>query len=329
MSARASRSMPAAAPLKQTLPAWLLSPGLPREGLGLSTWLLPAGLVLLLTITTRDFLQWQNLANVAAQVTALLLVSLGQLPVVLVGGIDLSVASVISLTGALMATLPNPWAALAAAIAAALATGLVNGLAIVRLGLHPLVMTLATMTVLQGLCLLLLPVPGGSLPAAVLMLADARPLGVAPALPICLGCALLLGLVLRHTRSGLHLYAVGAAPRAAALNGLSTSRSTVGAYVVCSLFGVLAGLYLSARIGTADPSMGAAYALDSVTAVVLGGAALSGGVGSVRGVLSGALCLGLLTNGLNLWGVSPFMRGALTGLLLLLAVGLQRGKAAH
>lgn len=318
-----------ALPARLHWPAWLCSPGLPREGLRPSTWLLPAGLMLLLASTTRDFLQWQNLGNVAAQVAALLLVSLGQLPVVLVAGIDLSVASVISLTGALMVTLPDPWMALAAAVGAALLTGLVNGLAIVRLGLHPLVMTLATMTVLQGLCLLLLPVPGGNLPAAVLMLADSRRFGIAPALPLCLGCALLLGLLLRHTRTGLHLYAVGAAPRSATLNGLSAARSTVGAYVLCSLFGVLAGLYLSARIGTADPSMGAAYALDSVTAVVLGGAALSGGVGSVRGVVSGALCLGLLTNGLNLWGVSPFLRGALTGLLLLLAVGLQRGKAAR
>ena len=100
----------------------------------------------------------------------------------------------------------------------------------------------------------------------------------------------------------------------------------VSAYVVCSLLAVVAGIYLAARVSSGDPAMGAAFGLESVTAVALGGIQLTGGVGSILGVVTGALSLGLITNGINLLGISPFLRGTLTGLLLLAAVCAQRRK---
>jgi ribose transport system permease protein len=137
-------------------------------------------------------------------------------------------------------------------------------------------------------------------------------------------CAALVGLMLYRSRLGLHIFAVGANSRSAYLNGVRSASVVVVAYVICSLLAVVAGVYLAARVASGDPSMGAAFGLESVTAVALGGVQLTGGVGSILGVVTGALSLGLITNGINLFGISPFLRGAITGLLLLAAVCSQR-----
>jgi ribose transport system permease protein len=133
-------------------------------------------------------------------------------------------------------------------------------------------------------------------------------------------------LLLHRTRLGLHIFAVGANARSAHLNGVRAVAVVVSAYVVCSLLAVVAGIYLAARVSSGDPAMGAAFGLESVTAVALGGIQLTGGIGSILGVVTGALSLGLITNGINLLGISPFLRGTLTGLLLLAAVCAQRRK---
>jgi ribose transport system permease protein len=133
-----------------------------------------------------------------------------------------------------------------------------------------------------------------------------------------------VALLLHRTRLGLHLFAVGANARSAHLNGVRSTAVVVAAYVVCSLLAAVAGIYLAARVSSGDPTMGASFALESITAVALGGVQLTGGVGSVIGAVTGALSLGLITNGINLLGISPFLRGTLTGVLLLVAVCLQR-----
>jgi ribose transport system permease protein len=117
---------------------------------------------------------------------------------------------------------------------------------------------------------------------------------------------------------------VGANARSAHLNGVHAARVTVIAYVICSLLAVVSGIYLAARVSSGDPTMGSSFSLESVTAVALGGIQLTGGVGSILGVVTGALSLGFITNGINLFGISPFLRGAVTGLLLLVAVCSQR-----
>jgi ribose transport system permease protein len=192
--------------------------------------------------------------------------------------------------------------------------------------MHPLVMTLSTMTFLQGLAYLLLPIPGGAVPPVLGALANGNLWGVPRPLLWCAACALAVYLLLHRTRLGLHIFAVGANARSAHLNGVRAVAVVVSAYVVCSLLAVVAGIYLAARVSSGDPAMGAAFGLESVTAVALGGIQLTGGVGSILGVVTGALSLGLITNGINLLGISPFLRGTLTGLLLLAAVCAQRRK---
>jgi ribose transport system permease protein len=297
-----------------------------RSGITRYTLALPLLLFIALALGADRFLSPQNLANVIGQVTALLIVTLGQLVVALAGGIDLSVGSVVSLSSSIVATQADPVWGVALALLMGLAVGLANGLGVAVAGIHPLVMTLATMTFLQGLAYVVLPIPGGQLAPGLVRLATGTVGGLPAGLLWCAACATAVALLLHRTRLGLHLFAVGANAGSAHLNGVRTVRVVVCAYVVCSLLAAVAGIYLAARVSSGDPAMGAAFALESITAVALGGVQLTGGVGSVLGAITGAVSLGLMTNGINLLGISPFLRGTLTGVLLLVAVCLQRRK---
>jgi ribose transport system permease protein len=299
---------------------------LARSGISRYTIGLPVLLFLVLTLSADSFLTAQNMANVSGQVAALLIVTLGQLVVALVAGIDLSVGSVLSLASSLVATQPDPLWGIALALLMGLMVGLVNGLGVAVAGIHPLIMTLASMTFLQGLAYVILPIPGGQVAPVLGALAKGTLWGLPLALLWCALCVAAVVLLLHRTRLGLHLYAVGGNARSAHLNGVRSVAVVVSAYVVCSLLAVVAGIYLAARVSSGDPAMGASFALESVTAVALGGVQFTGGVGSVLGAVTGALSLGLITNGINLLGVSPFLRGTITGVLLLVAVCLQRRK---
>jgi ribose transport system permease protein len=297
-----------------------------RSGISRYTLALPLLLFAVLALAAPNFLVGQNLANVSAQIAALLIVSLGQLVVALIAGIDLSVGSVMSLASCLVATQTDPLVGVALALGLGLLVGTVNGLGVAVAGIHPLIMTLSSMTFLQGLAYLLLPIPGGQVAAGLGQAANGQLWGLPQPLLWCAACAALAYGLLHRTRLGLHIFAVGANARSAHLNGVRAVAVVVSAYVVCSLLAVVAGIYLAARVASGDPTMGAAFGLESVTAVALGGVQLTGGVGSILGVVTGALSLGLITNGINLFGISPFLRGALTGGLLLAAVCSQRRK---
>jgi len=298
-----------------------------RSGISVYTLGLPVLLVVVLGLAIPSFLAPQNLANVSGQITALLIVTLGQMVVALVAGIDLSVGSVISLASCLVATQADPLTGVALALLLGLAVGLVNGAGVALAGIHPLIMTLSTMTFLQGLAFLILPIPGGQIPPSLRELANGTLWGLPQPLLWCALCAGAVALLLHRTRLGLHLFAVGANAHSAQLNGVRTAGVVIAAYAVCSLLAVVSGIYLAARVAAGDPSMGAAFGLESVTAVALGGVQLTGGVGSIVGAITGALSLGLITNGINLFGVSPFLRGAFTGALLLVAVCVQRRRS--
>ena len=295
-----------------------------RSGLSRYTIGLPIVLFIVLAVAVPNFTEPRNLANISAQITALLIVTLGQLVVALIAGIDLSVGSVMSLASCIVATHADPVWGITLALALGVVVGLVNGLGVAFANIHPLVMTLSTMTFLQGLAYLILPIPGGQVAPGLGMLANGNLWGVPLALFWCVVFAALVAWLLHRSRLGLHIFAVGANARSASLNGVRTQGVVVAAYVICSLLAVVAGVYLAARVASGDPSMGASFSLESVTAIALGGVQLTGGVGSIVGVVTGALSLGLITNGINLFGISPFLRGAITGVLLLAAVCSQR-----
>jgi ribose transport system permease protein len=295
-----------------------------RSGANRYTIGLPILIFAFLSVASSHFLEPQNLANVVGQVAALLIVSLGQLVVALIAGIDLSVGSVVSLAGCIVAIQPDPILGVVLALGMGVIVGVVNGVGVAIGGIHPLVMTLSTMTFLQGLAYLVLPIPGGQVSGALGALANDVLSGVPQPFLWCVVCLALVGLLLYRSRLGMHIFAVGANPVSAHLNGVRSVSVIVVGYVICSLLAVVAGIYLAARISSGDPAMGASYGLQSVTAVALGGVQLTGGIGGILGVVTGALSLGFLTNGINLLGISPFLSGAITGVLLLAAVCSQR-----
>lgn len=297
-----------------------------RSGLGVVSLGLPVVMFVLLAFGAQDFFSVENVTNVNNQITALVIVSLGQLLVALIGGMDISVGSAISLTSVILVSLGS-WVAVPVALALGVVIGLTNGVGVALFGVHPLIMTLASMTFVQGLALLIRSGAGGTVPTVLVDLAQGHVFWLPAALFWCIAAIAFASLLLYGLRFGLRLFAIGSNAQSAALNGVRVAGPRLACYVLCSLSGVVAGIYLTGRIAAGDPSMGQPFGLDSVTAVALGGVQLSGGVGSVLGATLGTITLGLITNGMNLLGVSPFFRGVLTGLLLLCAISLQRRKA--
>lgn len=296
-----------------------------RSGLGLVPLGLPVAMFVGLSLSAPDFLAPQNVANVNSQIAGLMIVALGQLIVVLIGGIDISVGSVVSLTSVLIGTL-DPSYSIAAVLALSLLVGLANGVGVASFGVHPLVMTLASMTFVQGLALLFLAGGGGVVPGLLVAMAKTSVIGLPAAFFWCVAAIVVVSLLLYKSAFGLRIFAIGANAQSAALSGVAVTTPRIVCYCLCSLSGALAGIYLTGRIASADPNLGQPFGLDSVTAIALGGVQLSGGVGSVAGAALGTVTLGLIANGMNLLGVSPFLRAALTGALLLAAVSLQRRK---
>ncbi|MBX6321783.1 MAG: ATP-binding cassette domain-containing protein [Rhodospirillaceae bacterium] len=281
------------------------------------------------------FLTQRNLGNLALQVVPLALAALGQLAVILLAGVDLTVGPLISLTTAIASFLlaaddAGPVAAgLVACLGTGLAVGLGNGLLIRLFRIPDLVATLATYSVVFGLALIVRPSPGGSV-AGGFMDAVTWKLGTFPVVAIAvLALYLVAEILLLRGRLGARLYATGASEEAAYLCGIPTARIRVIAYAFSGLAAAVAGLVIAARIGSGDPQAGIPFTLSSITATVVGGASIFGGRGTAVGTLLGCVLLILVQNALNQLHVSAYWQYIWTGALLLVAVGiytLQRGR---
>jgi len=289
------------------------------------------------------FLSEENLLNVLRQISVNVCLSIGMTLVILSGGIDLSVGSVLAFSGAVAAGLLKSGVALpffgvqvqftvfGAIIAGLLVgTGLgwFNGLVITRFRVPPFVATLGMLSIARGLTQLWtqgIPITGlgpefGSIGTGHL-------LGIP--MPVCIS-AVLVGvfiLVTRKTRLGRYLYAVGGNERAAQLSGLNLRRIKVTVYALSGALAGAAGLLLTARLDSATPNAGIGYELDSIAAVVIGGTSLSGGRGSVLGSVLGCLIIGVLNNGLVLLEVSPFWQQVIKGFVILAAVALDKASS--
>lgn len=281
------------------------------------------------------FLTRENLTNVARQISSNAILALGQFVVVATAGIDLSVGSVMGLCMTVLALLVKAgwpaWASLPAAILLGAAVGAANGLALTRLHLpHPFIATLATLNVARGVTYLLsggVPISGltpevrwlGS--ADLVLLEGTR---FATAIPVSFLVVVALYAVgtvfMRRTRTGRHIYAVGGSPRAAQYAGLPVARLLVLVYVLCGTLAGVAGVLLAGRVNSAYPTAGLGAELDSIAAVIIGGASFFGGRGTPGGVFLGAVIMGLIRNGLNLMNVSVFWQQVLIGVIILLAV---------
>lgn len=297
-------------------------------------WVLLALVTLFATARYEAFLTPENLFNVLRQNSMVAIVALGMTFVIVLGGVDLSVGALVAVGGIVGATLSKhgSFPAIAGALAVTGAIGVVNGLVIVKARLAPFVVTLATMFTVQGVALLAAEQASVKTDrAAVLLRGLGRGmLGPVPA-PVLLMFALYFGgwVVLRHTRFGRYVYAVGDNAHAARLMGLDVPRVSISVYAISGTLAGLAGVVLASRLGAAQAVAGGGWELDAIAAVVVGGALLSGGQGGVWPTLSGILLLGVVFNVINLEGsISSFWQQVLRGLFLLALIVLQNRLAA-
>lgn len=293
-----------------------------------STVLALIGLLLLctaMTLLSDRFATWSNLENVARQVSINAIIAAGMTVVILTGGIDLSVGSVMALSMTL-----SSWAMLqempiGVALLLGLSTGLVfgafNGVVIAYGRLPAIIVTLATMEIPRGLALLQTGgYPQSGLPAAFSWIGQGEVLGIQTPTVIMLMVFVVLFCVLKFFPMGRYFYAIGGNEEAVRLSGVRVERYKVLAYVICGLTASIAGMVLSSRLMSGQPNAGIGFELDAIAAVVLGGTAITGGRGSIIGTLIGAMTLGVLSNGLNLMNVSPYTQKVLKGVIILLAI---------
>jgi ribose transport system permease protein len=277
-----------------------------------------------LTISSPVFLTWQNISNVTRQVAVVGLLSLGQLVVILTGNIDLSSASLMGLFGAILAGQSKVMAfpvALGLGLSLALAWGLGNGFLVTRGKNISVIVTLSTMYVAQGLLLIYTqgrPVILFPMPYEFLGIGS---LGPFPWSLIAFSLvAGLMAFLLRFLPVGRHIYAVGGNREAARVVGIEVKRLIVGVYVTSAMIASLAGMVLLSRVASAQPNAGSGMELDSIAAVLIGGASVSGGYGTVLGTIIGVFILGFINNGLNLLGVSGYYQYVFKGAIILVAV---------
>ena len=285
------------------------------------------------SIASDTFLSVRNLVNVIDQLTVLGIMALGMTAVIVIGGIDLSVGSVLAVSMMVMGWMSNAKGmpmpvAMVAALAVGALCGTFSGLLITRGNLPPFIATLATMSIARGLANL---VTDGSqivgYPDWFSALSIERYFGflsVTVALFIVL--TVIAGIYMKYRAGGRALYAIGGSSEVARLAGIPVKRVTLAVYAVCGLLAGLAGVVMSTRLDSSQPSGGLGYELDTIAAVVIGGASLSGGIGSIFGTLMGVLTIGVLRNGLNLIGTSPFVQQIVIGVVIVLAVMVDANK---
>jgi ribose/xylose/arabinose/galactoside ABC-type transport system permease subunit len=306
-----------------------------RQGTGRNwmTTLLPFVLLVLLiiifTVGNPRFLTVANLWNILRQSSVLLVVAMGGTFVILQASIDLSVGSVVTITGLVTAVVlrevpgVGPWALLLGP-AVGVVCGSVNG-ALFAYGKVPsFLATLGMLSVLEGLGLILIggsPVPVND--TAFTWISTGSLLGPVPNIGlwalIIFGIATYAGF---RTKFGRYMFAIGGGERVTKLAGVNVNRYKLYAFIVCGLLAGLAGSLMTARIGAGTPSMGAALSLNSIAAVVIGGTALSGGVGGPHRTILGVLVMGVLSNGMNVLGVNPYVQISITGVVVIAAVAL-------
>ena len=294
-----------------------------------------------------NYLSTGNLTTITKQVAFNAIVALGMLLVILNGGIDLSVGSTVGLTAAVAGNLfrglnlplsqaimfPQVWVIVVLAVAVGMLVGWVNGLLIARLNLAPFITTLGMLYVARGLTEVLLN--GQNITnelsgqpylnnTGFFTVFASRPLGLPISAWVMILFAVIFSIVLTRTPFGRWLYATGSNERAAQLSGVPVKKVQTRIYVLSGLCAGVVGILQMANISSSTADLGTYYELNAIAAVVIGGAALSGGRGTVRGTIIGAFVIGFLANGLVIVGVSPFWQKVITGAVIILAVAVDQ-----
>ncbi len=271
----------------------------------------------------------REMRSIANQGMTLSIVGLGQTVVVLTGGIDLSVGPMVSLTNSIASRIsgeesPNRRMALAAvaALVVGAAGGFVNGVLVAYGRLQPIIVTLATASIYGGIALQVRPSPGGYIPFNYVELLTGLYRRQVPKSLFLLLALVVVWMIFRRTRLSTRIYAIGSAEGAAYMSGVNVVRTKVWAYTLAGVASGIAGLFYTAQTATGDAIAGNVFTLNSIAAVVLGGASLAGGVGSFIGTIAGAYVIAIIPSVLYFYKVTPFYQSLFQGLILLVAVSL-------
>ena len=304
-------------------------------------------IIAIFAVLSDNYLTAGNLTTITKQVAFNAIVALGMLLVILNGGIDLSVGSTVGLTAAVAGNLfrglnlplsqaimfPQVWVIVVLSVAVGMLVGWINGLLIARLNLAPFITTLGMLYVARGLTEVLLN--GQNITnelsgqpylnnTGFFTVFASRPLGLPISAWVMILFAIIFSIVLTRTPFGRWLYATGSNERAAQLSGVPVKKIQTRIYVLSGLCAGVVGILQMANISSSTADLGTYYELNAIAAVVIGGAALSGGRGTVRGTIIGAFVIGFLANGLVIVGVSPFWQKVITGAVIILAVAVDQ-----
>ena len=284
---------------------------------------------LVMILASDTFLTASNLSNIARQVSINAIIAVGMTCVILTGGIDLSVGPVMALSGTLTAGLMvagvPPGLAIGAGLLVGVAFGIGNGLFVAYLHMPPIIVTLATMGIARGFGLMYTDgYPISGLPEWFAFFGRGSVFGMQVPILIMLLTYLAAYVLLQHTRIGRYIYAIGGNEEAVRLSGVRAARFKLLVYGISGLTAAIAGLVLTSRLMSGQPNAGVSFELDAIAAVVLGGASIAGGRGVIVGTLLGAMLLGVLNNGLNMLGVSPYVQSVIKGGIILLAIFISR-----
>lgn len=292
---------------------------------------------IVISILEPRFLTTGNLMTILRQTSINAVIATGMTFVILVGGIDLSVGSVLGFTGAIAATMISGGTNIVVVILTVLILGtfigFVNGSLITIGRLQPFIATLGTVTLLRGLLLVFSqgrPIGTGNTEGSELFNAIGR--GFFGPIPIPVYLMLFIFIIayymLNHTRMGRYIYSTGSNEEATMYSGIKTNRVKLFVYAASGMMASIAGVLITARLGSAQPTAGAGYELDAIAAVVLGGTSMAGGIGTITGTAIGALIIGVLNNALNIMQVSSYYQDVAKGIVIIVAVLMDRKKKA-
>ena len=282
---------------------------------------------LIFSLASTSFLTLGNILSVGRQMSFTGIAAIGMTLVMLTGGIDISVGSMLAMAGVLCAKLSADvglplWIAVVITLLIGALFGLINGAAVTRLHIPALIATLATQTILKGIAYLLTnAVPVKNLSATYKFLGQGYIFGVIP-VPLIITVALyvLAWWYLDKTYLGRRVYLSGGNEEAARLSGINTKWTITGTYVFSGVFAAIAGVLMAARLGSGQPSVGSGFEMDVITATVLGGISVNGGKGKVVNVFVGACIMGVLANGMTMLNINQYLQWIINGLVLLFAV---------
>ena len=291
-------------------------------------------LMLLVSVFSRGFFTIGNFKNLLRTSFPLLMVALGQTLIILTGGIDLSLGGIVALANVVCVMTMNTESPvgfilpLIAAVVLGLVCGALNGVLVTRGNLAPIIVTIATTAIFDGCALLLMPKPGGSVHKAFSKFLTRGLKGAVP-LILFLVILILVRTLTNQTPYGKALRAIGGSENAAYSTGVKVKKVKFIAYCLAGLLCAAAGIFLSAQMNSADATIGKNYAMNAITATVVGGTAMTGAVGDPLGTIAGVFIISIINNMLNLFGVSSFYQFVCQGLILILALSLSAMHKKH